>query len=76
MTEWAIIIVGLAAIVAMWDAARRRIEADRANRAVHDDIQKLERELEKLSATTQAVLSKLNATQVAQAQRMPRIGRT
>lgn len=76
MTEWAIIVVGLAAIVAMWDAARRRIEAGRANQAVHDHVQKLERELEKLSATTQAVLSKLNATQVAQAQRMPRIGRT
>lgn len=76
MIAWAILLVGLAAIVAMWDAARRRIETDRANQAVLDKLAAIEREHERLATTLQNVLGKLNATQAAQATRMPRIGRT
>ena len=74
MIAAAVLVVGLAFILAAWDAARRNIAHQDVNLALIKRINALELEADKQHQQLQVVLGKLNAALASQSTRVPRIG--
>lgn len=73
---WVVLTLGLVALLVLWDAARRYIDAMRFNQAALEQVKQLGEENGRTREQVQALLQKLNAAQASQATRMPpRIGR-
>lgn len=72
--ELAMTLSVFAAVVVAWDVGRRWVDGSCFNQVALDRISELERERDRQREQLLAVLSKLNAAQAAQAQRLSRIG--
>ena len=73
---YVVLTLGCLAILALWDGARRYIDAMRFNQAALEQVKQLGEENLRVREQVQALLQKLNAAQASQATRMPpRIGR-
>lgn len=70
--SYEIIALGVLVTAAAWDVARRALDQRVVNRALHERIDLLYRQMEKEHDQLQAVMGKLNATAAAQSTRMPR----
>lgn len=63
--EWVIGTLGVLAIGAAWDVARRALDHQRAHRLIHERIDVLRHDVDKQHDQVQAVMGKLNASLAA-----------